>query len=59
MRNIVIARITEIFMQFPDLQFDLDISPEELQSLSNAELVDLFEDVIIDLHDGLDEYIGE
>lgn len=58
MRNIIIQRITEIFLQFPDLQFDFDVTPDRLQELSNAELVDLFEDVIIDLHDGLDEYVG-
>ena len=51
MRNIVIARISEILMQFPDLQLFMDISPDELQNLSNAELVDLLEEVVLELHD--------
>lgn len=49
MRNIVISRISEILVQFTDLQLFLDISPEELQQLSNLELVDLLEEVVIEL----------
>jgi hypothetical protein len=29
----------------PDVQEELDISPEELQNLSNEELLDLFEEI--------------
>lgn len=45
MRNLVIARINEILILNPDLQFELDISPNELNNLSNVELLDLFEDI--------------
>jgi hypothetical protein len=45
MRNLVIQRITEILVEAPNLQLELDISPEELQNLSNVELLDLFEEI--------------
>ncbi len=45
MRNLVIARITEALIEATDLQLELDISPEELQNLSNEELLDLFEEI--------------
>jgi hypothetical protein len=45
MRNLVISRITEVLIVAPDLQVELDISPEELHSLSNEELLDLFEEI--------------
>lgn len=45
MRNLVIQLITEILVEAPNLQLELDISPEELQNLSNAELLDLFEEI--------------
>ena len=45
MRNLVIARITEVLVDCPDLQVELDISPEELNNLSNEELLDLFEEI--------------
>ena len=45
MRNLVIARITEVLVENPELQFALDISPEELQNLSNVDLLDLFEEI--------------
>jgi hypothetical protein len=51
MRNIIIARITEILVQFPDLQLYMDISPDELQSLSNQELADLLEEAVLELHE--------
>lgn len=41
MRNIVIERISELMREFPDLMNELDISPDELENLSNVELVDL------------------
>lgn len=45
MRNLVIARISEVLIEAPDLQVELDISPEELGTLSNIELLDLFEEI--------------
>ncbi len=45
MRNLVISRITEVLLAAPDLQDELDISPEELNNLSNEELLDLFEEI--------------
>jgi hypothetical protein len=45
MRNLVIERITEVLQMLPDVQEELDISPEELQHLSNEELLDLFEEI--------------
>lgn len=45
MRNLVIARISEVLMSNPDAQLDFDISPDELESLSNVELLDLFEEI--------------
>lgn len=45
MRNLVIERITEVLLEVPDMQVELDISPEELQHLSNEELLDLFEEI--------------
>ena len=45
MRNLVIERITEALVEAPDLQLHLDISPNELQNLSNVELLDLFEEI--------------
>jgi hypothetical protein len=45
MRNLVIERIAEVLVLAPDLQLQLDISPEELQNLSNVELLDLFEEI--------------
>ena len=41
MRNIVIARISELMREFPDLMTDLDLSPDELENISNEELVDV------------------
>lgn len=45
MRNLVIERITEVLVEMPDLQVELDISPHELDELSNLELLDLFEEI--------------
>lgn len=45
MRNLVIARITEVLISNPDAQLHLDIGPEELLTLSNVELLDLFEEI--------------
>jgi hypothetical protein len=45
MRNLVIERISEVLIDNPQLQLELDISPEELQNLSNVDLLDLFEEI--------------
>lgn len=41
MRNIVIERITLFMQEYPDLMNELDISYNELDELSNNELLDL------------------
>jgi hypothetical protein len=45
MRNLVIERITEALIEMPDLQLILDISPDELHTLSNVELLDLLQEI--------------
>ena len=56
MRNIVIDRITEYLVLYTDLQLELDISPEELQALSNEELLDLYEEILFNVEFGVDDY---
>lgn len=46
MRNLVITRITAILTWQPDFQFALDITPDQLQNLSNVELLDLYEEIL-------------
>jgi hypothetical protein len=46
MRNLTIERITEYLRLFPDLMYELDITPDELENLSNIELLDLLEDIV-------------
>lgn len=41
MRNLIIERITMYMQEYPDLMLELDISPDELDNLSNRELLDL------------------
>jgi len=41
MRNLVIERITLFMQEYPDLMVELDISYNELDELSNVELIDL------------------
>ncbi len=41
MRNIVIERISELMREFPDLMTELDLATDELENLSNTELVDV------------------
>jgi len=41
MRNLVIERISELMREYPDLMVELDISPNELDELSNSELLEL------------------
>ena len=45
MRNIVIERITNYLRLYTDLMTELDISPDELENLSNKELIDLLEEI--------------
>lgn len=52
MRNIVIERITEYLRLYTDLMSELDISPDELENLSNIELVDLLEEIVEILCEG-------
>jgi hypothetical protein len=46
MRNLVIQRITEYLRLFPDLMYELDITPDELENLSNIQLLDLLEEIV-------------
>lgn len=39
------ARITEFLLENPNLMVELDISPDELDELSNKELLDLLEEI--------------
>ena len=41
MRNLTIERITLFMQEYPDLMVELDISYNELDELSNVELLDL------------------
>lgn len=41
MRNLTIERITLFMQEYPDLMTELDITPDELDELSNNELLDL------------------
>ena len=45
MRNLVIERITENLRMYTDLMTELDITPDELENLSNADLLDLLEEI--------------
>ena len=45
MRNLVMARISEFLLEHPNLMVELDITPDELDELSNAELLDLLEEI--------------
>ena len=55
MRNLVIERITEYLRLYTDLMFDLDITPDQLQELSNIELVDLLIEIVEILADDTGE----
>lgn len=52
MRNIVIERITAYLQLYTDLMTDLDIAPDELESLSNVELLDLLQEIFEILYSG-------
>ena len=45
MRNLVIERISGYLQLYTDLILELDISSDELQNLSNVELIDLLEEI--------------
>ena len=46
MRDLVITRITAVLTWQPDYQFSLEITPDQLQNLSNVELLDLYEEIL-------------
>lgn len=48
MRELVIDRISEMLIEMPDLQFEFDISIEDLRSMSNVQLLDLYEEIFTD-----------
>ena len=45
MRNLVIQRISEHIRLYTDLMTMLDITPDELENLSNSDLLDLLEEI--------------
>ena len=45
MRNLVIQRISEHLRLYTDLMTMLDITPDELDNLSNSDLLDLLEEI--------------
>jgi len=47
MRNLVIERITEYLRLYTDLMYELDIAPDELEGLSNVELIDLLIEIAV------------
>ena len=55
MRNLVIERISEYLVLYTDLQLELDMSPEDLHTLSNEELLDLYEEILFNVEFGVDE----
>jgi uncharacterized protein YutD len=48
MRNIVISRITDYLTKYVYLQREFDITPDELDTLSNEELLDLYTDILVE-----------
>lgn len=49
MRNLVIQRLTEYLITYPDLMNTYDISVQELDNLSNLDLLELFEELLLDM----------
>ena len=47
MRNLTIQRIQEYLRLYTELMTELDITPDELDNLSNAELLDLYEEIVV------------
>ena len=46
MRNLVIARIRELMLEDPDLQLIFDIDYDDLDAMSNKQLLDLLEEIL-------------
>ena len=46
MRNLVIARIREMMLEDPNIQLFYSVDFDKLESMSNAELLELFEDLV-------------
>lgn len=57
MRNIVIERISEYLRLYTYLMTELDISPDELENLSNVELLDLLEEIFEVYYDSNEDEI--
>lgn len=57
MRNLVIQRITEYLRLYTDLITELDITPDELENLSNVDLLDLLEEIYETFYDNLQDEI--
>ena len=47
MRNLTIQRSQEYLRLYTELMTELDITPDELEKLSNAELLDLYEEIVV------------
>jgi len=47
MRTLVLNRIKELYMQFPVLPQCIGVSEKQLVNLSNIELLDLLEEIIL------------
>jgi DNA-binding transcriptional LysR family regulator len=52
MRNLVIERISELMREYPDLMIELDLAPDELENLSNVDLVDILMECMEIIHCG-------
>lgn len=46
MRNLVIGRITAYLQSYTELMTELDLTPDELESLSNAELLNIYVEIL-------------
>ena len=46
MRNLVIARIREMMLEDPDIQLIFDIDYDDLDAMSNKQLLDLLEEIL-------------
>lgn len=46
MRNLVIARIRELMLDDPDIQLIFDIDYDDLEAMSNKQLLDLLEEIL-------------
>jgi hypothetical protein len=57
MRNLVIERISLYLQMYTDLMPELDITPDELENLSNVELLDLLEEIYEVFYDSNEDEI--